>query len=169
MTYIKYLFIYSIFGFLMESEIYKIQNVNQHSGIFYGPYTFVYGFGVIFSIIIYEWLNKYLKHKNKFFKTLIYFLVFIISLSLIEWIGGNILNLVFDIDMWDYSNHLYHFGKYVCLTNSIIWGILGVFNIYYIYPILKNNIKKIPNFYSIITLFVFIVDFFITIFSKVNF
>ena len=111
MTYLNYLFIYSIFGFLMESEVYKLWNTSKHSGIFYGPYTFVYGVGVLASILVYEKLNNYLKDKNKYLKIFIYFLIFTILLSLIEYLGGNILKLIFSIDMWDYSNHSIHFGK----------------------------------------------------------
>ena len=58
MLYINYLVIYSIFGFIMESTLYKIVNSSNHSGIFYGPYTFVYGFGVLISILIYQFLEK---------------------------------------------------------------------------------------------------------------
>ena len=49
MLYLNLLFAYSILGFIMESTLYKIVNSNMHSGIFYGPYTLVYGFGVLLS------------------------------------------------------------------------------------------------------------------------
>ena len=54
--YINSLFIYSFFGFVMESVVFKFKNINIHSGIFYGPITEVYGFGAI-SLII---LKKYI-------------------------------------------------------------------------------------------------------------
>ena len=169
MLYINYLFIYSVFGFLLESTIYKIGNYNKHSSIFYGPYTLVYGFGVLLSILVYEYLEKRIRNMNKFLKIIFYFIVFTILLSLIEYIGGNILNFIFDIDMWDYSNHKYHFGKYICLTNSIIWGVLGTINIYFIYPNLKKVIKKIPNLYTIIIVFIFLIDLIMTLITKTNY
>jgi len=167
MLNINYLFLYSIFGFIMESTIYKIGNQNKHSGIFYGPYTFVYGFGVLSSILIYEYLEKKLKSQNKILKLIIYFLIFTIILTLIEYLGGNILKLVFDIDMWDYSNYKFHFGKYICLTNALIWGVLGTFNIYFIYPKIKIILKKFPSIYTTWLLLIFSIDFFITIFIKI--
>ena len=54
--YINCLFLYSFLGFTLESEVYKINNSNRHSGIFYGPITEVYGFGIIALIL----LKKYL-------------------------------------------------------------------------------------------------------------
>lgn len=169
MLYINYLFIYSVFGFLLESTVYKIGNYNKHSSIFYGPYTLVYGFGVLLSIFVYEYLEKRIKNMNKILKLVFYFVIFTIFLSLIEYIGGNILKFIFNIDMWDYSNHRYHFGKYICLTNSLIWGLLGLFNIYFIYPKLKNILKKVPDLYTIIILFIFLIDLIITLVTKTNF
>lgn len=151
----------------MESTLYKIINVGKHSGIFYGPYTLVYGFGVLSSILIHEFFLKKIKFKNKILKLHCYFLTFTIVLSLIELIGGNILNLVFKIDMWDYSNHRYHFGKYICLTNSLIWGVLGTLNIYFLYLKLTSFLKKVPSLYTYILLIIFLVDFIVTIVTKI--
>jgi len=166
--YINYIFVYSFFGFLIESTLYKITNSNKHSGIFYGPYTLVYGFGVLLSILVHEFFLNKIKFKSKILKIISYFIIFTILLSLVEYIGGNILNLVFDIDMWDYSNHKYHFGKYICLTNSLIWGVLGTLNIYFIYPKLKKVIKNIPSLYTYILLIIFFIDFLITIITKIS-
>lgn len=41
------LIFYSIVGFLLESTIYKIKGSKRHSGICYGPVTYVYGFGIL--------------------------------------------------------------------------------------------------------------------------
>ena len=44
----------------MESDVFKIQQVNVHSGIYYGPVTTVYGFGIIALLLI----KKYIFEKN---------------------------------------------------------------------------------------------------------
>ena len=103
--YINCLFFYSLLGFILESTVFKIKHVNIHSGIFYGPITEVYGFGVITLIL----LKKYLLDKikcHKIFKLLITFILCTISLTIIEFIGGNVLKLLFDIDMWNYTKKL---------------------------------------------------------------
>ena len=135
MYYIKNFILYSILGFIMESTLFKCTSMNKHSGIFYGPITAVYGVGII-SIIL---LDKYFFKKIKCHKILKYLLEFItltIILSLIEYLGGNILNYLFNIDMWNYSSKPLNFGKYICLENSIIWGILGTLYIH----IFKNPV-----------------------------
>ena len=41
---------------------------------------------------------------NKLLKVIIEFIIITLILSLIEYLGGTILNYLFDIDMWDYTN-----------------------------------------------------------------
>ena len=165
MYYTKIFLLYSLLGFIMESTLFKIKLSKKHSGIFYGPMTAVYGVGII-SI---ELLNKYFFKKikcSKLLKLLIEFLTLTIILSLIEYIGGNILNYLFDIDMWDYSNIKPNFGKYICLQNSIIWGILGTVYIHIFKPFTDKLIKQITPKESYLFLTIFIIDTILVLVTK---
>ena len=167
MFYTKIFLLYSVLGFIMESTLYKVKIINKHSGIFYGPITAVYGIGII-SI---ELLNKHLFKKincNKIVKILIEFLILTVTLSIIEYIGGNILKILFDIDMWDYSKLKYNFGKYVCLQNSIIWGILGVAYIYIFKSFTDKLLKQITKKETYIFLIIFIIDTILTLITKLS-
>ena len=92
-----------------------------------------------------------------------YFLIFTIILSLVEYIGGVILNFVFNIDLWNYSSHKDAIGKYVCITNSLIWGLLGIINIYLVYPKLKTLLIKLPHIYTYISILTIFLDLLKTI------
>lgn len=165
MYYIKIFLLYSLLGFIMESTLFKIKLSKKHSGIFYGPMTAVYGVGII-SI---ELLNKYFFKKikcNKLLKLLIEFLTLTIILSLIEYLGGNILNYLFDIDMWDYSNIKPNFGKYICLQNSIIWGILGTIYIHIFKPFTDKILKQITLKETYLFLGLFIIDTILVLVTK---
>ena len=165
MYYINNFLIYSIFGFIMESIIYKTQNINKHSGIFYGPITAVYGVGIVAIIL----LDKYLFQKikcSKLLKIFIEFLILTVTLSLIEYLGGNILNYLFDIDMWDYSNIKPNFGKYICLRNSIIWGILGTIYIHIFKKFTDKLLKQITHKETIFFTVLFLLDLIITLITK---
>ena len=167
MYYIKIFLLYSLLGFVMESTLYKIKLINKHSGIFYGPITAVYGVGII-SI---ELINKYFFQKikyNKIIKILIEFIILTMILSLIEFLGGNILNYLFNIDMWDYSKIELHFGKYICLQNSLIWGLLGILYLHIIKPFTDKIIKQITTKETYLFLAIFIIDSIITLITKIN-
>ena len=165
MYYIKIFLLYSLLGFIMESTLYKNIKINKHSGIFLGPITAVYGVG----IIALELLNKYLFKKlklNKLLKVIIEFIIITLILSLIEYLGGTILNYLFDIDMWDYSNEKIHFGKYVCLRNSIIWGLLGLAYIYIFNPFTDKILNQLSKKEAYLFLIIFIIDLIITLITK---
>ncbi len=165
MYYIKIFLTYSLLGFIMESTLYKIVSSKRHSGIFYGPMTIVYGVGIL-SI---ELLNKYFFNKiksKKIIKILIEFISLTIILSLIESITGNITNLLFNIDMWNYSNEFMHLGKYVCLKNSLIWGLLGVMYLHIFKKFTDKIINQINSKETYLFLTIFIIDTFLILITK---
>ncbi|MBQ8219170.1 MAG: putative ABC transporter permease [Bacilli bacterium] len=165
MYYTKVFLLYSLLGFVMESTLFKIVKTNKHSGIFYGPITAVYGVG----ILAIELLNKYLFKKikaNKIIKLIFEFIILTIILTLIEYLGGNILKLLFNIDMWDYSNNFMNFGKYICLQTSLIWGILGLAYIYIFKRFTDKIINKITNKETYFFLTIFIIDTLLTLINK---
>ena len=162
--YINLVFFYSLLGFILESVVYKISNASEHSSIFYGPYTLVYGFGVLFCILIYNKLNL----DNNIFSIFLYYIIFTIITTTIEFIGGNIINYFLKIDKWNYTKHKYHFGKYICLDNSIYWGILSLFTIFNLHPFFNKYILlNIPNYTTYIILIIFIIDLFFVIKRKI--
>lgn len=156
--------IYSILGFIMESTIYKIKDSTRHSGILFGPYTLVYGIGVIAILLINKYVSK-LK-LNKFLKIIILYITFVISLTLIEWLGGNIIHQIFGIDLWDYTNHPYNLGKYVSFSISLTWGLLGLIVVYIIKPITDKIIKLTNNTFTNILLSIILIDSILTLILK---
>ncbi len=142
--YINTLYLYSLFGFILESTIYKIKKSNRHSSIFYGPITMVYGFGVILLLITKKYFLDKLKLTKKK-KLIVTFLISTIVLTLTEWLGGNILHMLFKINMWNYSKKQFHIGKYICLELAIIWGLLGTIYLYYVKDFIDKIIGLIPK------------------------
>lgn len=165
MYYINSFFIYSILGFLLESAVYKISDIDKYSGFLYGPFTIIYGIGVVAILL----LNRYFFSKlkvNKYLKILIIFITLAIILTLFEYLGGHLLKILFDIEMWNYSHKLFHIGKYICLELSIIWGLFGVLFIYFLKPFMDNIIKKIPKKLTYFFSIIFIIDIIVVVFTK---
>ena len=165
MYYIKCLYFYSLIGFILESDIYKINNSNIHSGIFYGPITMVYGFGILSLVLLKKYFFDKLKI-NKFFKLLIVFVCSFVFLTLIEFLGGTILNILFDIDMWNYSKKAFNCGKYICLELSFIWGVLGTLFVYFVKDFLDRFIKLIPNNFIYVVIVINVIDIFLVFLTK---
>ena len=165
MYYINVLYFFSLIGFIIESTVYKINNSNRHSGIFYGPITMVYGFGVLALILI----KKYFLDKlncNKYIKIIIIYITSLITLTFIEYLGGNILNILFDIDMWNYTKKTFNIGKYICLELSLIWGLLGTIYILYLKDFLDKFINLIPKKLTIFIIIVNLIDTLLVFLNK---
>lgn len=167
MYYINCFWIYSIIGFLLETLCYTIFKWSGNSGILYGPWTPLYGFGTIIIILTTTFVFKNFR-KNKFIKLLLIFVFNFIFLSFIELVGGLLIEKLFSITWWDYSSHKYHIGKYVCLDMSLIWGLAAIILIYIAKPIMDKIIKKIPKWLGILVSSIILIDFIITIINKIN-
>lgn len=165
MYYLNYFFIFSIFGHLLETMIYKLSNWNLESGFLYGFWTPVYGLGVVLILFISNLIFKKLKI-NKFLEVLIFLVVIMLVLTFIEYSGGILLELTFNKTFWNYSDHKFHLGKYVALDITLIWGLCSIVLIYLIKPYLDKIITKIPKWITYILLILFIIDVVLTYIFK---
>lgn len=166
MYLINCFFIYSILGFIFEGLVTLITKGNFSSGILYGPWTPVYGVGAIIILIVSKKLFKNL-HMHRLLETIIVFFVVSILLSFAEWVGGVLIELIFDTSLWDYSKQDFNLGKYVSLEMTLVWGFMSVLFIYIIHPILDKVIEKIPKWLTILLIISFIIDVIITLISKI--
>lgn len=164
MNYLKYFLVFSILGFIMESVVYKVSGSNSHSGVLLGPYTLVYGFGGIFVVLINNYFNKI--PMNNLLKLILLFICFTIICTLIEYIIGNLIHYIFDIDKWNYTKHKYHFGKYICLDLALTWGFLSLFIIKILKPFIDKLLMIIPTNATITILLILIIDLLYTLFTK---
>lgn len=160
-------FIYSILGFIIEGLFTLIVSGKFSSGILYGPWTPVYGFGTILTIVISKKIFKNM-HKSRFVETIVTFIVLTVTLTFIEWLGGILIENLFHETLWNYKNYKYNIGKYISLEMSLVWGIVSILIIYFVKPIIDKLEKKIPKFITIIFATLFIIDLITTTVIKLK-
>ena len=161
MYYLNYFFLYSIIGHIIETTL------GYNSGILYGYWTPVYGIGVVIILFLY---NK-LKEKN-LSDLKIGFLLFILSflfLTIIEWIGGILIEKIFDKVFWNYSKLPLNIGKYIAIEISLIWGVGSLVITFILKKYTDIVVEKIPKFITLIFSILFVIDLICTIFFKVFF
>lgn len=164
MYYLNLFFVYSIFGFILESILVQFWNSVFNSGILFGPWTPVYGVGVIVISLIHKWLDKYVK--NSILKGVLLFFLSAFILSLIEWSAGMLIEVVFNKVYWSYETMKYNFGHYVTLEIAAIWGIMSIVFMYLIKPLFDKIVKKIPKWLTRVLTILFIIDFLLTLIIK---
>ena len=163
---ILYFFIYAFLGWVLET-IYAIF-IHGHfvkRGFLYGPICPIYGFGAV--ILIMATKNLYGKPFKKFLIATIAFTVF-------EYIVSYLLEVLFGLRWWDYTNDFLNINGRVSLLYSIFWGIIGLFLLEKLHPFIQNLIQKattkckfnIQYIVAIVLIIAVIID---TVFSAIRY
>lgn len=157
MYYLNYFFLYSIIGYLFETIFLFLIHNGGNSGYLYGPWTPVYGIGIILIILISNFVFKNIK-KNKIIQSIIIFLWVSLALTIIEWIGGITIEYLFHVTFWNYSKFKLAMGKYVAIEISLVWGVLALAFIYLFKDISDKLVNKIPKWLTYTLAILFIID-----------
>ena len=165
MYYLNCFLIYSFLGFWFEFGVSKIMNHKFNSGILFGPITPIYGIGVVIILLMAKHIFDNL-HLPKLIEVIIFFFSIIIVLTILEWLGGILIEKIFDKVFWNYSSFKFNIGKYVALEISLLWGAMSLMFIYIIKPIMDKYILRIPSNITIILLLCFFVDIMATFIIK---
>ena len=144
-------------GHFIENCVYT----KVDSGILYGYWTPIYGLGVLLILGIFYIIKK--KVSNKFYRALLLFLISSITLGIVEFFGGLIIEKIFGRIFWDYSYQNFNIGRYTSVRMMLIWGISSLLLVYLINPFLNFIIKKIPKIITITLAFLFIYDLVFTL------
>lgn len=133
------------------------------SGFMGTIFTPIYGIAVL--VILY--IHKRIKIDNKFFKILVEFLIYVVVLSGLEFIGGMLIEKVFNKIYWNYNKYKYNLGKYICLEVSILWGVLSLGIIYLIHPLFKKIERYIPKIVTVGLSIFFIINLVVFLIGKI--
>ena len=161
MYYVKCFFVYSIFGFFFESFLSFIRKTRFSSGVLYGFWTPIYGIGADIILLLSKFIFKNL-YWAKWRESIVVFFFVMIILTLMEWLGGVLIEKVFHVIFWNYKEFRYHVGKYICLEVTLVWGILSLILIYLIHPFINKFILLIPNIISYVLIILIIIDYVFT-------
>ena len=131
----------------------------------YGPFTPIYGIGALLILVISKFIFNIL-NLNKVLEVIIIVLSLTIILTVLEWIGGILIEKIFHVTFWDYSNFKFHIGKYVALEVSFIWALGSLLVIYVLQPLINKFIFSIPSYVTYILIIIFTIDLVVTFSSK---
>ena len=147
---LSYFVIYSFLGWILESIFRSFcEKKLINTGFLIGPICPIYGAGAIIMLLFMGQLKG---------KTIVLFFVSMLVLTVWEYVVGVFLEKVFKTKYWDYSDHKYHFGKYVALDISLIWGICSIVLIYLVKPWMDKIVNKIPKWITYLLCILFIID-----------
>ena len=118
-------------------------------GFLIGPYCPIYGYGAISMTLL---LKGYANDP------IVLFVMAIVICSILEYTTSFVMEKLFKIRWWDYSNRKFNINGRICLETMIPFGILGCLMIYFVNPFMFAIIDMIPsNLINIIAVILFII------------
>lgn len=119
--------IYSFIGYLIEiTSVSRIEKKFVWSrGYLIGPYLPIFGFGALAMTFL---LNQY---KDQ---VITLFVLSLVVCCTLEYFTSLIMELIFHLRWWDYSDKKFNINGRVCLENGIGFGFSGVILVRYIQP-----------------------------------
>ena len=127
---------FSILGWILEVIAFSVMDkklVNR--GFLIGPYCPIYGFGALIMLTLSPYKDQL-------------FVCFILALTLcstLEYFASYLMEKLFKIRWWDYSNDAFNINGRICLRNAIAFGALGVIFTRFLYPWYLDITDKISD------------------------
>ena len=113
-----FFFIYCFFGWIIESTYVSIHEKKlTNRGFMRGPVIPIYGCGAMTLLFASAPLIKW---------PVAVFFAGMFAASLLEYITGAVMEAVFKVRYWDYSNEKFNLNGYICLWTSVVWGLLSL-------------------------------------------
>lgn len=114
--WLLFFFIYCFIGWIIESTYVSVRSLHfVNRGFLRLPLLPLYGSGAIIML----WLS--IPVQGNLF---LVFLFGMLGASALEYVTGYVMERLFKMKYWDYSNNPFNLNGYVCLPNSIAWGFL---------------------------------------------
>lgn len=133
--WILFFFLYAFFGWIWEVGLNLVQKhrfVNR--GFLTGPILPIYGFGAV-SILLFTIQVRW--------SIGLIFLCGMAGATVLEYFTGWLLERLFRMRYWDYSNLPLNLNGYICLLASLCWGVFSVLLVRVVHPPLAGLIQRL--------------------------
>ena len=136
LQWIAFFYIYCFFGWCFESGYATIKERKlTNRGFLRGPYIPIYAFGALFVLITDNFHGNNLE---------VYFSG-MIAATILEYITGYVMERLFKVKYWDYSDHKFNLSGYISLSTSIAWGFLSLVLTNFLQVNVYNFVSKISD------------------------
>lgn len=155
-TMIQWLFFfyfYCFFGWIFESSFVSLKSrkfVNR--GFMRGPFLPIYGSGAIMMLVVSMPFQD---------NILLTYIAGCIGATVLELVTGVIMEALFKVRYWDYSNQKFNYKGHICLSSTIAWGFLTILMTEVVHKGVEQVVFSIPE--AVVMLVTIIVTVYIII------
>ena len=126
LQWMLFFYIYCFFGWIIESTYVSVCTGNWvNRGFMRGPVIPIYGTGAVIP-----------------FRTspILVFIVGTVAASILEFVTGFVMERIYKVRYWDYSDKPFNLCGYICLFNSLCWGVLSILLIYLVHSWVEKGV-----------------------------
>ncbi len=138
-TIVEWLFFfyfYCFVGWVFESTFVSIQHkklVNR--GFMRGPFLPIYGCGAIMMLVV------SMPFQDNIILT---YLAGCVGATALEFVTGVLMESLFKVRYWDYSNQKFNYKGHICLSSTIVWGFFTILMTRFLHKIVEGFYSTIP-------------------------
>ena len=149
--WMTFFYFYCFFGWIFESGYVSAKNghfVNR--GFLRLPMLPLYGSGAVMML----WVSIPV-HDS----LILTWCAGVIGATLLEYVTGYVMEQLFKVRYWDYSDQKWNIHGYICLSSSIAWGFLTIFMTHVIHKPIERGVLSMPAMWDILFVVVVTVVF----------
>ncbi len=148
-----FFYFYCFFGWVFESTYVSVKSrrfVNR--GFMRGPFLPIYGSGAIMMLVVSMPFQDNL---------VLTYLAGCVGATALELVTGMLMESLFKVRYWDYSNQKFNYKGHICLSSTVAWGFLTILMTEFLHKGVEKVIMVVP--YRVITYITAIVTVYIII------
>lgn len=134
--WLTFFYLYCFFGWIFESTYVSLKK--QHfvnRGFLRLPMLPLYGTGAVMML----WVSLPVQDSP-----LLVYCSGVIAATILEYVTGYGMELLFKVRYWDYSNQPFNVKGYICLSSSVAWGFLTLFMTEIIHRPIERMVLELP-------------------------
>lgn len=132
-----YFFFYSFVGWIWESCYVSVRTRRlTNRGFLTGPMLPIYGSGAVVMLCATYPVQS---------SDIGIFLLGLIAATVLEYVTGVIMEALFQVRYWDYSDKKFNLQGHICLSSSLAWGVFTLLLIRVVHPRISALLEKIPQ------------------------
>lgn len=146
-------YLYCFLGWCVESTYVSLKQKPPHwinRGFMRGPFLPLYGSGAIMMLVV----SAPFQHN-----LLLTYAAGCVGATVLEYITGVVMEALFKVRYWDYSNVPFNFHGYICLGTTLSWGVLTILMTHIIHRPIESLLYRIPA--GVLAISVFVLTVFI--------
>ena len=132
-----FFYFYCFCGWIFESTFVSLKSrkfVNR--GFMRGPFLPIYGSGAIMMLVV------SMPFQDNIFLT---YIAGCIGATALELVTGELMEALFKVRYWDYSNQKFNYKGHICLSSTVAWGFLTIFMTEFLHKGVERIIFILPS------------------------